>query len=44
MKVNFFKATFYIFGYLLEPCMEIWRIFLKFGLIMAIEIPKKHLV
>jgi hypothetical protein len=38
------KETFYIFGYLLEPCMEIWRIFLNFGLIMAIEILRKHLI
>jgi hypothetical protein len=42
---NFFlKATFYIFGYVLEPCMEIWWIFLNFGLIMAIENLRKHLI
>jgi hypothetical protein len=30
--------------YLLEPCIQVWRIFLKFGRIVAIEnLQKKHL-
>jgi len=43
MKEFFSKTLFYIFGYLLEPRIEIWRFFFKFGRIMAIKIPKKHL-
>jgi len=36
------KTSFYIFGYLLELCIEIWRIFFEKIIIMAIEDLKKH--
>jgi len=39
-----FKISFYIFGYLLEPCIEIWRFFMKLGRIMAIENLKKQMI
>jgi hypothetical protein len=32
-----FLAPSYIFVCLLEPCIEIWQIFLNFGQIMSIE-------
>jgi hypothetical protein len=34
MKVNLKKKTF---GYILEPCIEIWQIFVKFGKNFGIE-------
>jgi hypothetical protein len=34
---RFFKISFNIFGYLLEPCIKIWQPFLNFGQNMAIE-------
>jgi hypothetical protein len=34
----------YIFGYLLEPCIEIWQDFLSFDQIMATENLKQHLI
>jgi hypothetical protein len=37
MKVKMFLAPSYIFVCLLEPCIEIWQIFLNFGQIMSIE-------
>ncbi len=43
MKAKFSKTLFYISGYLLEPRIEIWRFFFKFGRIMAIKTPKKNL-
>jgi hypothetical protein len=30
-----------MFGYLLETCIEIWKFFLNFGRVMAIEKPQK---
>jgi hypothetical protein len=35
---------FYMVGYLLEPCIEIWRFFLNFFQILAIENLKKLLI
>jgi hypothetical protein len=35
-KCQFFML-FYIFGYLFEPCLEIWQIFLNFIQILVIE-------
>jgi len=26
-----FTKTFYIFGYMFEPCKEIWKVVLNFG-------------
>jgi hypothetical protein len=44
MEVKICKISFYIFSYILEPCIEIWHFFLKFGQILAIENLKKHLI
>jgi hypothetical protein len=45
MKGKKFKTSLCIFGYLLdESCLEIWWFFLNFGQILAIEIPKRHMV
>jgi hypothetical protein len=44
MKAIIKKIVIYIFGYLLEPCIEIWKIFLNFDQIMATENLKKHLI
>lgn len=38
-----FRSSFF-FGYPLEPCIEIWQIFLNFGKNLAIENLKKHLI
>jgi hypothetical protein len=38
------KKYLYIFGYLLEPCIEIWQDFLSFDQIMATENLKQHLI
>jgi hypothetical protein len=38
------KTSFYIFGYLLKPCVKIWIILLNFNQIMAIENFKKHFI
>jgi len=35
------RTSFNIFGYVLEPCIEIWENFLKFGRLMATEKSKK---
>jgi hypothetical protein len=40
----YFKTTFYIFGYLLKPCIKIWLFPLNFGQIMAIGNLPKHLI
>jgi len=37
------RTSFNIFGYVLEPCIEIWENFLKFGRFMASEKSKKAL-
>jgi hypothetical protein len=37
-------SNFYIFGYLLEPCIEIWIFFLRYSRIMAIINRKKLLI
>jgi hypothetical protein len=42
MNEKFFRDPFYIFCYLLEPCTEIWNIFLNFGRILAVENLKKY--
>jgi hypothetical protein len=42
MYVQFLNILLYIWLKLLEKCIEIWRIFLNFGQIMAIENPKKY--
>jgi len=42
MQVKLLKQSFYIFGYLLEPCIKM-SIFLKFGQIVAIENLQKTL-
>ncbi len=34
-------SFYYMFGYLLEPCIEIWNFFFKFGRVMAIEKSQK---
>jgi hypothetical protein len=34
---NKIKTSFYIFGYLLELCIEIWRILFEKIIIMTIE-------
>jgi len=39
-----FKISFYIFGFVLDSCIEIWRFFLKFGGILANKKLKKHLI
>jgi hypothetical protein len=39
-----FKLSFYIFGFVLDSCIEIWRFFLKFGGILANKKLKKHLI
>jgi len=41
MKIKNFKTPF---GYLFEPCIEIWQIFLNFSQILSLENLKKHLV
>jgi hypothetical protein len=42
MEVKKFQhPSYYMFGYLLEPCIEIWNFFLKFGRVMAIEKSQK---
>jgi hypothetical protein len=33
MKVNCLKTSYFIFGYILEWCIEIWQVFLKIWLI-----------
>ncbi len=38
------NASFYIFSYLLELCIDIWKFFLIFFRIMAIENLKKHMI
>jgi hypothetical protein len=43
MKVSF-KISFYIFGFVLDSCIEIWWFFLKFGGILADKNLKKHLI
>jgi hypothetical protein len=43
-KIIFLKMLSIIFCYLLEPCIEIWQIFLNCGWIMAIEYLEKHLI
>jgi hypothetical protein len=41
---KFLKTSFYTFGYYLnQPCTEIWRCFLNFDRILAIENFKKHM-
>jgi hypothetical protein len=36
----FLRTSFYIFGYLLKPCIKIWLFPLNFGQIMAIGTSK----
>jgi hypothetical protein len=31
------KKSIYVFGYLFEPCIEVWKVVINFGQIMAIE-------
>ncbi len=39
-----FKTFFYIFCYILEPCIKIWWFLLTFGWILIIKNLKKHLI
>jgi hypothetical protein len=46
MKLIFLKHQVYVFGYLLEPCVNIWRFFFQIlNWILAIEnSPQKNLI
>ncbi len=39
-----FGYPFYIFGYLFEPCIQMWWSFSSFGQILAAENLKKHMI
>ncbi len=41
LESRILRTSFNIFGYVLEPCIEIWENFLKFGRLMATEKSKK---
>jgi hypothetical protein len=43
-KQEVFKHPSIFLAKILEPHIEIWRYFLEFGLILAIEFLKKHLI
>jgi hypothetical protein len=44
MKVKFLKHPSLFLATLHQPCIEIWRFFLNFGRIVAIENLKKHII
>jgi len=44
VKVKIFKTFIYILGYILEPCIEIWRVLYILVSFWLLKISKNHII